>query len=236
MPILTEHATIQYIIDHKVSMSRYGDGELRICIGGNSISQRGNPELRKQLCDILKSKNSKCLVCIPRIKERKTWGTKKKKAFWAKYLIPKFNNLYKPNKLYGSAFVTRPDAAPEIDNVKYSTLVKCIWTGKRVILVQGEGQLFNKRPSLFDNVESLHMIREPRKEAHKAWKKIMKYIVWNSCENTVVVISLGPTATLLAHELSYKGIQALDFGHLGQFYANVHPKSKEYTGEPYEIN
>lgn len=40
----------------------------------------------------------------------------------------------------------------------------------------------------------------------------------NISENTLVLISLGPTATVLAYDLAMEGIQALDIGQLDNEY------------------
>ena len=236
MHILSEHDTIKYLLQHKCSIARYGDGEIKLCFGRNAMSQVACSEIGKDLRRILKSKDDRCLVGIPRILERRKWSTADKKKFWMKYTSPKVMSLYNPTKLYGSAFITRPDASPEIDNKEYFDLVKQLWIGKRVILIQGEYQRFNKSKTLLGCANQVHVVCEPKRDAYFHLKDIIPYIKDNTDENTVVIVSLGPAATVLCFELAKLNIQALDLGHMGQFYSNCHPKSRNYTGEPFELN
>ena len=37
----------------------------------------------------------------------------------------------------------------------------------------------------------------------------------------MVIIALGPTATVLAYDLSLKGIQSLDIGHITNVYDRI---------------
>lgn len=236
MNILTEYDTIKYLLKHKCSIARYGDGELKLCLGRSAKSQTADKYMGKMLRNILKSDNPKCLVGIPRVFSRKVWSSPEKKQFWYKWSNPKVMGLYNPKKLYGSAFITRPDAAPEIYNQDYFKLVKKLWEGKKIILVQGEYQRFNKSKTLLGNSSLLYTVCEPRRDAFTVLDEIISFISTNYEDNMVVVLSLGPTATVLAYELSLLGVQALDLGHMGQFYSKVHPKGVDYSGEAYETN
>lgn len=235
MRILSEHDTIRYLLEKKCSIARYGDGELKLCFGKSAISQKATRGIKNDLRKILKSKNPNCLIGIPRIKERTTWVSERKRIFWNKYKQDQFYRLYDSKKQYGSAFVTRGDAAPEIDNWDYYELVKQLWLNKPTILIQGEFQRFNKSLTLLGCSSVLYTMCEARRDAYKDIPDLISYIKRNVEKGTVVVISLGPAATVLAYELSLLGIQALDLGHMGQFYSHVHPKSKHYTGESFEL-
>ena len=46
-------------------------------------------------------------------------------------------------------------------------------------------------------------------------------------ENPLILISLGPTATVLAYDLSKTGVQAIDIGHITNMYDRlVYGKAK----------
>ena len=114
-----------------VSLSRYGDGELRICTGGTAVSQRITPpKLVAELREILATETPGLLVCIPNYKEGP------RVANWAKYAEPKYLSLY-GKQVYGSAFITRPDNAPRIAVPGYWARLRKLWQDKDVILVTG---------------------------------------------------------------------------------------------------
>lgn len=60
--------TINYIIENKASVSRYGDGEFKLINGLDIAFQKNNNELQKKLASVLKVKedNFNCLYsrCI----------------------------------------------------------------------------------------------------------------------------------------------------------------------------
>lgn len=54
--VVEEFETIRVIIKHKSSISRYGDGEFRICKNGNCYGEREPADdLRKRLRQVLQS-------------------------------------------------------------------------------------------------------------------------------------------------------------------------------------
>ena len=224
--ILDEFETIKYLLKHNVNVARYGDGEIKLCLGRSAKSQVSDPVIQKRLQRILKSDWPGCLVCIPRITERKSWATPEKELFWIKYTTPVITEMYDSGKLYGSAFITRPDSAPEINNKKYFDLVKSLWKDKNVLLVQGEESNFDKTQTIFNTARSKTVMRFVGRDAFQYYKE-MVYIIKNNVpkDNGVVVLCLGPTATVLAYDLSLIGIQAYDLGHLGMFYANFYWES-----------
>ena len=235
MMILTEHETIHYIIKNHTGIARYGDGELKLCSTGQAISQPRNAELQKRLCEILRVGNNECcLIGIPRIDGNKEMPYAKHK-FWARYLQKRFTKFYREDMTYGSAFITRPDSALLIDNPEYYNLVKEIWKDRKILLYQGTGRRFLKaEPNLFETAKSYEMSYGPAYDAFASYDAIIYSILNSVTTEDIVVLSLGPTATVLAYDLSCKyGIQALDLGHLGMFYAHIHPKDRQYDGSPY---
>lgn len=89
---------------------------------------------------------------------------------------------------------------------------------------------------LFDNAKSIKRILCPAENAFDAYEKIMESIdaLWRG---ELVILALGPTATVLASDLSQKGIQALDLGHIDIQYewylagTSYVPVKGKYTNE-----
>lgn len=232
LSIMDEFQTIQSLILMRGSISRYGDGELKLCTGRRAKSQPGGTEIRKRLCEILRKPVRGHLVGIPRIAGRHDWPTKEKGIFWNKYVGSPYKELYDPRIMYASAFITRPDTNIALDTPEYFDLVKQLWRDRPVLLCQGVGMGFLKaKPCLFDTAQNYTIYYGPPYDAYASYQTILNDLLEKSTEpDIVVVLSLGPTATVLAYDLCRHGRQALDLGHLGMFYAHVHPKSRIQYG------
>ena len=233
MQIMDEHSTIQYLIDHRASIARYGDGELKLCTGRRAKSQVCSAGIQNRMREILVSRNNNnCLVGIPRIysSEDKCRMSERKWSFWKNYANDKHLPLYDKYKLYGSAFITRPDAAPGIDNAEYYAKIKSLWKDREVLILHGKGTGFLKSPSLLDGVKKYQEAIGPPTNAYSEHKSLLKRMLLTSDRDTIILISLGPEATILAWDLACNERQALDLGHLGMFYAHIHPKDKQWDG------
>ena len=238
MQIMDEYQTIHYLLANRASIARYGDGELKLCLGKSAKSQISDEMMQHRLKKILKSSdNAKCVVGIPRIYSDGDFVrmSERKGGFWKKYSGGRFSSLYNQNKMYGSAFITRPDAAPDIDKVEYYDLVKSIWRDRDVLVMHGEGTGFLKRISILETAKTYEVMQGPIRDAFSEHYNLMTMLLNSSDPETVILLSLGPEATILAYDLAEKNRQALDLGHMGMFYAHVHPKDKNWDGIKREI-
>lgn len=212
--VMDEETTLRCALSG-MSIARYGDGELRLANGGDSVSQRERtPELRSELVRILSNAQwhtpgggNTCLVCIPRVD-----CPTPKSANWARYTGQQYVKLYKRTEGYGSAFITRPDSAPWIDKPEYWDDVSRLWEGKNVCLVRGDDKSLT--PGMMHSAASVRDIIAPRQNAYSQIDKIEAEI---GATPETVILCLGATATCLAYRLAMKGIHALDLGHMGMF-------------------
>lgn len=206
--VMTEMDTLKAALRGR-SIARYGDGELRICFGGTAAAQRTHSiMLQKELRAIL-ALPQKALVCIPNISTDLPPG---KQVSWAHYANRKFTALYK-QPLYGSAFITRPDSAPHIDCPEYWDLMRQLWAGREVTLVIGTNRSLDA-DMIAKDCKQLRIVHAPAENAYLKIAEIERDI---GMPDGVVVMCLGPTATVLACRLVDKGVQALDLGHVGMF-------------------
>ena len=238
MQIMDEYQTIRYLLTNRASIARYGDGELKLCLGKSAKSQRADKDMQMRLLDILKHPDKgNCVVGIPRIYAKEDSGrmTERKWSFWCNYATKGFLALYDTTKMYGSAFITRPDTNAGIDCKEYYDELKSIWKDRDVLVMHGEGTGFLKRMSLLDGARSYNIIHGPIRDAFTYHKLLMKGLMDNSTNKSVILLSLGPEATVLAYDLAMAGRQALDLGHLGMFYAHIHPKDKNWDGVKRDI-
>jgi hypothetical protein len=204
-PILTEEATLARALGG-TSLSRFGDGELRLALGGSAVSQVSDLNLQDELCQILRGP-TKSLVCLPHY----NYGPKVEN--WQKYGVSKFTNLYKQAE-YGSAFISRPDSAPNIQTEKYWTEFRKLWKGRDSHLVVGtDCTSLNER--MLRDARSLRVLYGPRRDAYSEARRLEDDI-GTVPANQPIILCLGATATVLAERLARKGMWALDLGHAGK--------------------
>lgn len=212
IPVIPEHDVIQLAANGQ-SLARYGDGELRLCVGGDAKAQRvRDPKLVDELRTILKVVVPNLIVCIP------DFNRGPRIRAWRQYLDPpKYAALYSPMMTYGSAFVSRPDSAPWIDTPDYWKAVRSIWLGKAVVLVAGAlDKSLDPQSLLASGAREVGLIEAPRENAYREIDRIERML--DPVPPSVpVLICLGPTATVLAWRLAKKGKHALDLGHIGMF-------------------
>lgn len=204
--VLNEVETIERAL-RGLNLSRFGDGELRLATDGSAVSQRSKPaRLVSELREILWRGHPNCLACIP----PQSVGPRADQ--WKTYAGRKFVDLY-GDQVFGSAFVTRPDNAPAIDNAAYWNLVRGLWRGEDVTLVIGTEKSLTV-DMIRGEAKSVKTIMGPGKDAYSEIDGIEDMI---GEPKGVVILCLGATATVLAWRLARKRVRAHDLGHIGMF-------------------
>lgn len=204
--ILSEDSTLNLALKGH-SLSRFGDGELRLALGGRAISQDPDKNLAAELCAILRGPTHSS-VCLP------TFGIGPRAGSWAKYNVAKFADLFRQD-VYGSAFISRPDNAPHINTPDFWRKMRALWTNRNVTLVVGSDYGSLDEVMLRDT-KSLRVVKGPRRDAYAEVARIEQEIGVQG-PNDPVILCLGATATVLAERLAKKGGWALDLGHVGKF-------------------
>lgn len=207
--VLSERATLDAVLAG-ASLARYGDGEFNLALGRSIPCQRHTDEIGARLREILHEAD--CLVGIPNLR-----SDTPKADFWSKY-----NSAASllADRIYGSAFVTRPDSAPWINTPEYWQAVESLWVGRDVTLVRGTSRSLTKFDLL--GAREVTEIMAPLTDAFASFDALLEQIGSPS----LALLCLGPTATVLAVELAARGVQAIDLGHVGLFL------KKHRRGEP----
>lgn len=221
--VLSSEETIMYILDNKVSISRFGDGEVEIMAGLDLQFQKNDKDLAEKLKRV--KTTEKCLTCIPNIFTKKAFSKKLIKKdeyfFWVKNLIKheyRYRKLFGKMNVLGDAFISRfymryNDKSKE-KNEKYIKSLKRLWDKRDIVFIEGENSRLGYGNDLFNNANSIKRILCPAKNAFFVYDKIIESIKSNCNKNDLLILALGPTATAMAFELSEIGYQALDFGHI----------------------
>lgn len=210
--VLSEIETLKAVVGGR-SISRYGDGEFKMCEGSSIKSQRHHPRLQQRLRDILQASGD-CLIGIPNIRSKTP-----KADHWNKYT--RYAGLLS-ERTYGSAFITRPDSAPWINTPKYWALLESLWKGRSVTLVRGSTKSFTAERLVESGAGAVTEVVAMRQHAFDEYETLLERIG----RPERVLLCLGPTATVLAVDLCARGVHAIDLGHAGMFH------KKLGTGEP----
>lgn len=215
------------------SIARFGDGEFDICLGKNLNNyQKYDIELSKKLKNILKNKckNEKCLIGIPPFKDKYVKINEKLPRFWELYWLEKYEeirSLWNEKNIYENSFISRSNC---FDHVSLNE-IKEVWQDKNIVFVYGKNGRFYNDLRLFDNIKNKIEIFIKPIDAYDNYEEILKECK-KMKKDMLFLISGGPTATVLAWDLSLVGYQAIDIGHIVNSY-------QEFLGEikcPEEIS
>lgn len=216
--------TIDEIITHKKSLSRFGDGEFRLVIKErNIVFQNLSDSIADRLNEVLNSKLPNHLVAIPpsfvSVKDFK----RSSRIHWLNFINLCGNQVSEcmvdKNYFFGNAFISRFYMIYKNKNKSENTVanLKKIWNQKDVLIVEGEYSRLGVGNDLFNNVNSLQRIICPSKDAFKDYKSILS-ISKKYGKDKLILIALGPTASILAYDLAKLNYWAIDIGHIDVEY------------------
>ena len=218
--IATPEETIDKIIKDKVSITRFGDGEFDMIYGIGMNYQKYNADLAKRLEEIIISQDDGIIIGIPNVVNLEYCDkyTGFATEFWPKWINKykfKLVRLLKRNRKYYSAQITRfyLDYKDKSNVAEYVKKMKKIWDKKDVIIIEGEQSRLGIGNDLFDNMKSIQRIICPSENAFEIYDKIYNEAL-KIDKNKLVLLALGPTATVLAYDLFKAGYQAIDIGHV----------------------
>ena len=88
-----------------------------------------------------------------------------------------------------------------------------MWEEENILIVEGEYSRLGVGNDLFDNASSIERIICPSENAYEKYDKIL-YDTIKYGKNKLILLALGPTATVLAYDLYKAGFRAIDIGHV----------------------
>lgn len=216
--VATMDQTLEMLLKTECSICRYGDGEYKVMAGLSNGFQKEDAVLAQRLQQVLKSDIPGLLVCIPNIAEDTTLRTPEAVGFWQGFIRDfgrDFAAMLKTDKQYYNAHVTRlyMDYQSCGRSAQWFQTLKQVWQDKNLLIVEGEKTRLGVGNDLFDGAKSIRRVICPSKSAFSSYEEILKTVqtIWNG---ELVLIALGQTATVLAHDLHCAGIRALDIGHI----------------------
>lgn len=211
--------SVNYIIQTHCSVSRLGDGEIKLVAGKKLGFQDENSILQEKMIEVLSKPIENHIVCLPDIfndltiydsDSQKHW--KKHLAFYRRYwyrYINKQANFY-------NAFISRCYMMyqnPSMSSRMFE-LLKQIWQNRDVIIIEGEQSRLGVNNDLFNNTKSIKRILAPNRNAFNYYQLILDKVTQYDKQEYLILLALGPTATVMAYDLAKLEYQAIDIGHV----------------------
>lgn len=216
--VLDVMTTLDHILYTRCSVARFGDGEMKFIEGGHTWFQGYDPSLATQLKNILMGGQPNLAVCVPDIFGNMDSFSSGDRDYWRKHIARNRGVWYRfmdRSKPYYDAFISRC-YMPFTDKSKaaeYFDKWKKIWSGRDILLVEGENTRFGVGNDLLSCALSVRRILAPNTGVYSLHERLLEEVKKYG-NHHLVLIALGPTATVMASELAALGYQAIDVGHL----------------------
>ena len=231
----TDKEVVDLVLNTRKSIARYGDGEFKWLLNIEQESfQKQDKELSKRLKEVIMEDNNNLIIGIPYALNDLSQYNRNARFVWHVFINKLYDKIIRyinPKKTYCNTNITRPyidyknkkEAKQRFENIKR------IWKDKDITIVEGEYTKIGVGNDLLNNAKSIRRIICPSKDAFSKYEHIYKETVKED-KNRIILLALGPTATVLASDLSKNGYQAIDIGHIDieyeWFLANAKNKQK----------
>ena len=234
--------TCEEIISKKCSMSRYGDGEFEIILGQKAVYQKNDNNLAERLREILLTNLDNHIVALADDYGAMRQLREENKGTIRRYMTEEKRkshyDLLNMEKQYYNAYISRPYVIyPHEEREKAEQRfrnLKRIWEDQEVLLVEGDRTRMGVGNDLFDNARQIKRLIAPNENAFDVYEEIYRASLRHG-EGKLILIALGPAATVLAYDLAKEGYWAIDIGHLDLEY-EWFLKGEGYSYIPHKYN
>ena len=235
--ILNSYESVNYIEKGNFSVGRFGDGEFDLMFDGreNIGFQKNDQSLVEALFFILRNPKPNFVIGLPYmfvdVRGFKFWVSSAWRYYNTKFLRPVANIIDNEN-LYVATGFTRPYF--EYKDLEYTKKIidsySKLWKNKNILIVEGESTRFGVGNSLLTDAKNIKRILAPSENAwskkNKLKEHVLEYLKDKKYDDWVILIALGPTATVLAYELS-DYVQCIDAGHMDLHFEYFSHHSKK---------
>lgn len=241
--IMSPERTLRYIAKHQCSIARYGDGEFDLITSARDLNfQPRNAQLAQRLSDTLRIRDDRLLLCVPRCFNTIRGCNDHSGTFWIEWgkkdrHHQKIVDLIRSHTgiayRFGDSQITRPyiDWVDSKRAERTFPMLKKLWEGRDVLIVEGEQTRLGVGNDLYAGAASIKRILAPATGAFEHYDAILQTILEHH-RGELILMALGPTATILAADLAARDIQALDIGNIDIEYEWFLRGAKERTPIP----
>ncbi len=220
--IMDSETTLRAIKSRHLSMGRYGDGEMTLLLGGGISFCKQNPILTKRLKEVIRSNRSDFLVGVPYSLHNAEIMKPSARRFWKHVLafeLKYWSHFIAGTSIKGDALISRfwMDYLDKERALRIVSLWKDVWNDRNVLIIEGENSRLGFGNDLFSNAKSIKRIECPSRHAFERYSEILAESIKFGRES-LALVALGPTASVLAYDLCCEGIQAIDIGHIDVEY------------------
>lgn len=213
------------VLSQHASLCRFGDGEFEM------LRKRERPwfqmpseKLAARLKEVLDTEQDNIAIAISNLygslemyREEEADGMRQYLADGTRAAHMEFVDK---DRVYYDAYVTRPYLIyKDIAHAhRVFDLWKQIFADRNIFIIEGKYCRFGVGNDLLAGAKSVKRLLCPPQDAFSVYDAIRDAGIKNTCTEDLVLISLGPTATVLAYDLAQSGRQAIDIGQLDNEY------------------
>ncbi len=233
LQVLTFDESLDFLIDSKCSLSRFGDGEFTLLLNGEFLCprnvslkhQEADPDLKKRLLEILKDRSTdqyNLKIAVPRtlVDLDNNKLTDSSIGFWQHYLhelFYKISSFLRKDYTYLNAQISRfylDDRNKDQEAIeKRIAHWKRLWEDQELLIIEGKGSNLGKDKGFYGNAKSIERIKCPNSNSFKHYNEILS-AAKKYGTNKLIILALGPTSAVLGYDLAKEGFRALDLGYL----------------------
>lgn len=218
---------IDKIVNEGKSLARFGDGEFTTIAGRvrHRFQNEPDEQLGQRLKEVLQSDEENLLIGIADnygSLEKYTEQAKREiRCYLSSQVRKEHLEILSPEKTYYDAYVTRPyvmyaDNQTDAPAGRFKNLSR-IWANRKCIIVEGSQTRMGVGNDLFDSAAKICRILAPAENAFRRYSDILE-CCFRQPKDSLFLLALGPTATVLAYDLCKAGYQAVDVGHVDLEY------------------
>ncbi|WP_171017768.1 GT-D fold domain-containing glycosyltransferase [Sphingobacterium daejeonense] len=107
-----------------------------------------------------------------------------------------------------------------------------MWENEDLLIIESKGSGLGKDKTIYQNSKSIQRIECPNSNTYNHYQEIFS-AAKELGQNKLIILALGPTATVMAYDLAKEGFRALDLGHLeleNYFYQTQATAETEING------
>jgi glycosyltransferase family protein len=211
--------TIDELLEGDKSICRFGDGEFLYMLDKFDMPyQRFDNNLFFRLTEILKSNHPNILIGIPHGYNKIANMTFSLRSYWRSqiaWIYPRLKPFLQLEKQYYNSSFTRfyMDFLNKEKAVTYINKIKKLWYEKNILIIEGNESRLGVGNDLFAEAKSVQRILGPRHNAFDNYDIILE-AAKKFEKDTLILLALGSTATVLAYDLTVYGFRALDIGNV----------------------